>query len=75
MTDRTMTFGDLCCAIADGKIAATLNESMYEVNALELRRYFSRFLAAQSRPCSDPQAPAQGSSGQEWPASTHSSVA
>lgn len=75
MTDRTLTFGDLCCAIADGKIAATLNESMYEVNALELRRYFSRFLAAQPLSCSDPQAPSQASNGQDWPASTHSSVA
>ena len=75
MTDRTLTFGDLCCAIADGSLAATLNGSMYEINALELRRYLSGFFAAQTLSHSDsPTAPLSGDV-QEWGASTPTSVA
>ena len=73
MTDRTPTFGDLCSAIADGRLAATLNGSMYEVNALELRRYLSRFFAAQT--LSDPQTAPLGSDSQELSGSSHTSVA
>lgn len=75
MTDRTPTFGDLCCAIADGSIAATLNGSTYEVNALELRRYLSKFFAAQPLSCSEPETSHQASDSQDWSASTHTSVA
>jgi hypothetical protein len=75
VTDRTPTFGDLCCAIADGQIAATLNGSMYEVNALELRRYLGRFFVGQMSSFSAPQAAPQAGDSQEWPASTHTSVA
>ena len=75
MTDRTLTYADLCWAIADGSIAATVNGSMYEVNALELRRYLNKFYAAQTLPFSDPQTPHQGSDSQEWSGPTHSSVA
>lgn len=42
MPDYTPTFADLCSAIADGGVIATLDGSMYEVNACELRRYFHR---------------------------------
>lgn len=42
MPDYTPTFADLCSAIADGGVIATLDGSMYEVNAFELRRYFSK---------------------------------
>lgn len=75
MTDRTPTFGDLCCAIADGSIAATLNGSTYEVNALELRRYLSKFFAAQTFSYSDPEPSHQASDSQDWSTSTHTSVA
>ena len=40
MPDYTPTFAELCSAIADGGVIATLDGSMYEVNAFELRRYF-----------------------------------
>jgi hypothetical protein len=43
MSDRIPTLADLCSAIADGKIVATLDGSMYTVNALELRRYLNTF--------------------------------
>ena len=43
MSDRIPTLADLCSAIADGRITATLEGSMYTVNALELRRYLNTF--------------------------------
>ncbi len=42
MPDNTPTFADLCSAIADGGVLATLDGSVYEVNAFELRRYFQK---------------------------------
>lgn len=42
MPDYTPTFADLCSAIADGGVIATLDGSMYEVSAFELRRYFNK---------------------------------
>jgi hypothetical protein len=43
MADRTPTFADICSAIADGQIAATMEGPMYQINAYELRRYLNRF--------------------------------
>ena len=43
MSDRIPTLADLCSAIADGSIVATLDGSMFTVNALELRRYLNTF--------------------------------
>ena len=43
MADRTPTFADLCSAIAEGHIAATLDGAMYQLNAFELRRYLNKF--------------------------------
>jgi hypothetical protein len=42
MPDYTPTFAELCSAIADGGVLATLDGADYEVNAFELRRYFSK---------------------------------
>ena len=42
MPDYTPTFADLCSAIADGGVLATLDGTVYEVNAFELRRYFQK---------------------------------
>lgn len=42
MPDYMPTFAELCSAIADGGVIATLDGSVYEVNAFELRRYFSK---------------------------------
>jgi hypothetical protein len=43
MADRTPTLGDLCSAIAEGDIAATLDGAMYQLNVFELRRYLNKF--------------------------------
>ena len=43
MADHTPTFADICSAIADGRIAATIEGSMYQINAYELRRYLNKF--------------------------------
>jgi hypothetical protein len=43
MADRVPTFADICCAITEGSLAATIDGAMYAVNALELRRYLNKF--------------------------------
>ncbi|WP_052889698.1 hypothetical protein [Thermogemmatispora carboxidivorans] len=42
MPERVLTIADLCAAIAEGRIPATVKGSTYHVNALELRRYLNR---------------------------------
>jgi hypothetical protein len=43
MADRVPTLADVCCAIAEGRIAATIDGAMYKLSASELRRYLNRF--------------------------------
>ena len=43
MADRVPTFADLCSAITEGSLAATIDGAMYAINALELRRYINKF--------------------------------
>ena len=43
MADRIPTFADICSAIAEGSLAASIDGAMYAVNALELRRYLNKF--------------------------------
>ena len=43
MADRIPTLGDLCSAIAEGQIAATIDGTMYKMNAFEVRRYLNKF--------------------------------
>jgi hypothetical protein len=75
VTDRTPTLADLCCAIADGSLVAQLNGSMYEVNALELRRYLSKFRGIPSLSFASLESAPLGSDSQQWSGSTHTSVA
>ena len=42
MADHIPTLGDLCSAIAEGQIAATVDGTMYNVNAFEVRRYLNK---------------------------------
>ena len=42
MSDRIPTLADVCSAIAEGSIVATLDGTMYQINALELRRYLNK---------------------------------
>ena len=41
MSDRIPTLADVCSAIAEGHIAVAIEDSMYQVSALDLRRYFN----------------------------------
>lgn len=43
MSDHIPTLADICSAIAEGSIAATRDGMMYQINALELRRYLNTF--------------------------------
>ncbi len=62
MSDHIPTLADVCCAIAEGHVSATLDGSLYSVNALELRRYFNK-----SRPLpSITQSPASSSNSDQW---------
>jgi len=71
MSDRIPTLADLCCAIAEGRIAAAIDDNMYQVNALELRRYFNEF---RSLPAFA-QFPAPLSDPNKWSTSSRTSVA
>ena len=42
MFDQIPTLADVCSAIAEGHLTATSDGQVYEVNALELRRYFNQ---------------------------------
>jgi len=41
MFDQIPTLADVCSAIAEGRLTATSDGQVYEVSALELRRYFN----------------------------------
>jgi hypothetical protein len=73
MSDRIPTLADVCSAIAEGHITAAVDGSMYQVNALELRRYFVKLhpLPVLS-PSSDPSPHPDSSL---WSPSTTTSVA
>ena len=79
MSDYVPTFADLCNAIAEGQLAASVDGSMYEVNALELRRYLNTFrpLPLISTPSVAAQTafPHADSSSSSWSGSARSSVA
>ena len=42
MFDHIPTLADVCSAIAEGHISVAVDDSMYQVNAFELRRYLNR---------------------------------
>lgn len=75
MADHTPTFGDLCSAIAEGHVAATVDGGMYQLNALELRRYLNRFrplprISSATDPITSPH-----SDTETWTNSVQTSVA
>ena len=43
MSEHIPTFADLCSAIADGHIPADSDGQMYQITALELRRFLDTF--------------------------------
>ncbi|HLI07131.1 MAG TPA: hypothetical protein VKV40_11240 [Ktedonobacteraceae bacterium] len=77
MSDYVPTFADLCNALAEGQITATIDGSMYEFSALELRRYLNRFrsLPIISSPTQAGFSHADSGSSSSWSGSSRSSVA
>ena len=74
MSDRIPTLADLCSAIADGSIVATLEGSMYTLNALELRRYLNTFRSLPTISSTTPQALSSLAESSNWSASAQTSV-
>jgi hypothetical protein len=74
MSDRIPTLADLCSAIADGRIVATLEGSMYTVNALELRRYLNTFRSLPTISSTTPSALSSLAESSNWSASAQTSV-
>ena len=73
MSDRIPTLADVCSAIAEGHITTAIDGSMYQVNALELRRYFTKLYPLPIiSTTSDPSSHIDSS---PWSPSTTSSVA
>jgi hypothetical protein len=71
MPDRIPTLADICCAIAEGHIPASVDGSVYQVNARELRRYLNQSLALPALP----QLSALSADSPEWTVPTQISVA
>jgi len=72
MSDHIPTLADICSAIAEGHIPVAVEGSMYQVNALELRRYLNRF---RSLPTLNSQDPSLCSSSDGWSVIVRTSVA
>ena len=74
MSDHIPTLADLCSAIAEGSIVATLEGSMYSVNAYELRRYLNKFRSLPTISSTIPLAITSLAESSNWSASTQTSV-
>ena len=74
MSDRIPTLADLCSAIADGSIVATLEGSMYTVNALELRHYLNTFRSLPTISSTNSPVLSSLADSSNWSASTQTSV-
>jgi hypothetical protein len=74
MSDRIPTLADLCSAIADGSIVATLEGSMYTVNALELRRYLNTFRSLPSISSTSQTALSSLAESNNWSATAQTTI-
>jgi hypothetical protein len=74
MPDRIPTLADVCSAIADGSIVATLEGSMYAVNANELRRYLNKFRSLPTISSITPQTLSSHVELSNWSASAQTSI-
>jgi len=74
MSDRIPTLADLCSAIADGSIVATLEGAMYTVNALELRRYLNTFRSLPTISSTSQTALSSLAESNNWSASAQTSI-
>ena len=75
MTDRIPTFADLCSAIVEGQISATIEGSMYQMNALDIRRYLNKFRSLPTISTAPDQNTVASNDSVNWSASVQTSVA
>jgi hypothetical protein len=75
MADRIPTFADVCSAIAEGQIAATIDGAMYQLNAFELRRYLNKFRSLPIISTAIDQDSSPHSHSENWTGTVQSSVA
>ncbi len=75
MSDYIPTLAEVCSAIVDGSILATLDGSVYEVNAYELRRYLNKFRLLPTISSTTPQVLSSHTESDNWSASAQTSVA
>jgi hypothetical protein len=75
MSDYIPTLAEVCSAIVDGSILATLDGSVYEVNAYELRRYLNKFRLLPTISSTTPQVLSSHTESGNWSASAQTSVA
>jgi hypothetical protein len=74
MSDRIPTLADLCSAIAEGSIVATLEGSMYTVNAYELRCYLNKYRSLPTISSTIPPTLSSLAESSNWSASAQTSV-
>ena len=75
MADRIPTFADLCSAIVEGQIAATIDGAMYQLNAFELRRYLNKFRSLPIISTALDQDSSPHSNSENWTVPARTSVA
>lgn len=75
MADRIPTFADLCTAIVEGQIPTTVDGSMYQMNALDIRRYLNKFRSLPALSSTSEQNPPSHSDAADWSVSVKTSVA
>ena len=75
MSDHVPTLADVCSAIAEGSIVASLDGTMYRINALELRRYLNRSRPLPTITTAAFQVSSQHTDPGNWPDTSHTSIA
>lgn len=75
MSDHIPTLADVCSAIAEGSIVATLDGTMYRINALELRRYLNRSRPLPTITTATLQVSSQHTDPGNWPDTSRPSIA
>ncbi len=75
MSDRIPTLADVCSAIAEGSLVATLDGTMYQINALELRRYLNKFRPLPTVTSAVAQVSSSHCDPGNWPGPSQTSVA
>ncbi len=75
MSDHVPTLADICSAIADGHIDASVEGDVYQLNARELRRYLRRLHSRSSATIPVAPEPMSSSETNLWAALARISVA